>query len=362
MNSHAAPLGEADGEQFQDALLAGVSRTFALTIPQLPPALRRVVTNAYLLCRIADTIEDDPAIPPAQKERFHRWYVEALTSGEDESAFARALSQQLSDTTSPEEMALVRQADRVIRVCRGFNDANRQVLCSRITVMCRGMPRFQHENRPHGLHNLAAMDQYCYYVAGVVGQMLTELFCNHSSDVARVRDPLFDLSASFGQGLQMTNILKDVWEDHERGVCWLPRDVFAAHGYDIAAMHPHRGRDAFAAGIRDLLGVAHAHLRNALTFTLVLPTREAGMRRFCLWSLVLAVLTLQRIRRHPHYTAGAQVKVPRRTVRHAIHAANLASRSNPLIRALFAWCARGLPLSDGIVMRPAFGRPLFRAQ
>ena len=46
---------------FQDQILPHVSRTFALTIPQLPMPLRTAVTNAYLLCRIADTIEDEPA-------------------------------------------------------------------------------------------------------------------------------------------------------------------------------------------------------------------------------------------------------------------------------------------------------------
>src|ERR1700749_4085922 len=51
-------------EDYQNRILPHVSRTFALTIPQLPPALRTPVTNAYLLCRIADTIEDevDPAV------------------------------------------------------------------------------------------------------------------------------------------------------------------------------------------------------------------------------------------------------------------------------------------------------------
>jgi len=51
---------------FQDRILPYVSRTFALTIPQLPQPLRTAVTNAYLLCRIADTIEDEPALPPAE--------------------------------------------------------------------------------------------------------------------------------------------------------------------------------------------------------------------------------------------------------------------------------------------------------
>ncbi|MFU8831083.1 MAG: squalene/phytoene synthase family protein, partial [Wenzhouxiangella sp.] len=47
---------------FQDRILPGVSRTFALTIPCLPEPLKIAVTNAYLLCRIADTIEDDPTL------------------------------------------------------------------------------------------------------------------------------------------------------------------------------------------------------------------------------------------------------------------------------------------------------------
>jgi farnesyl-diphosphate farnesyltransferase len=51
-------------EVYQDQILPHVSRTFALTIPQLPLGLRTAVTNAYLLCRIADTIEDEPALSP----------------------------------------------------------------------------------------------------------------------------------------------------------------------------------------------------------------------------------------------------------------------------------------------------------
>ena len=45
----------ASDEAYQDQILPHVSRTFALTIPELPPALRIGVTNAYLVCRIADT-------------------------------------------------------------------------------------------------------------------------------------------------------------------------------------------------------------------------------------------------------------------------------------------------------------------
>jgi len=52
----AAAIAPSNASAYQEAILPKVSRTFALTIPQLPPALRDVVANAYLLCRIADTI------------------------------------------------------------------------------------------------------------------------------------------------------------------------------------------------------------------------------------------------------------------------------------------------------------------
>ena len=59
-------------------MLKGVSRTFALTIPQLPAALCRVVSNAYLLCRIVDTIEDEPALSGARKNYFCQQFLRTL--------------------------------------------------------------------------------------------------------------------------------------------------------------------------------------------------------------------------------------------------------------------------------------------
>jgi len=335
----------AADKQFQYTILGGVSRTFALTIPQLPPPLRLSITNAYLLCRIADTIEDDPAVKPADKERFHEWLVDILNGRDDIADFSRMLECKLSDESSAEEKDLIRHASRVVNVTRGFDAATRRILIHRMAVMCRGMPLFQRRPRRDGLSNLAALDQYCYYVAGVVGQMLTDLFCNYSPRIARFRDPLFHLSASFGQGLQMTNILKDIWEDRDRGTCWLPRDVFAAHGYDLAGLRRGHDHAGFAPALRELIGVAHGHLKHAEAYILLLPAGEGGIRRFCLWSLVLAQLTLRNIHAAPGFQAGSQVKLSRRVVRRTVRLAGAVCRSNVLLRALFAWSGRGLPLA-----------------
>ena len=63
---------------FQNKILAEVSRTFALTIPKLPDNLVVAVSNAYLLCRIADTIEDDPDLSFSQKKRYSDWFAKIL--------------------------------------------------------------------------------------------------------------------------------------------------------------------------------------------------------------------------------------------------------------------------------------------
>jgi farnesyl-diphosphate farnesyltransferase len=214
-----------------------------------------------------------------------------------------------------------------------------------VALMCYGMPHFQFTASVKGLARSSDLDDYCYYVAGVVGEMLTALFCDYSADIARNRAALERVAASFAQGLQMTNILKDVWEDRSRGACWLPQEVFTRHGVDLGQLASEPYDPRFGAGFRELLGVAHAHLRNALDYTLLIPGKETGIRRFCLWAIGLAVLTLRKIERNPRFTAGAQVKVTRSAVAMTRFLTNAAVRSDRVLRLLFAGAARGLPLA-----------------
>jgi farnesyl-diphosphate farnesyltransferase len=225
--------------------------------------------------------------------------------------------------------------------------------------MCDGMPYFQQTASLRGLPSSSDLDDYCYYVAGVVGEMLTELFCAYSSEIARQRGALAERAVSFAQGLQMTNILKDVWEDRTRGACWLPQDLFARHGNDLQQLSPTHTDARFGEAMRELIGVAHAHLRNALAFTLLIPAREEGIRRFCLWAVGLAVLTLRRIEANPRFSAGSQVKVSRSAVTLTRLLTSVAIRNDWLLRGLFRLAARGLPLAPAAeVRRSAPSRPV----
>jgi farnesyl-diphosphate farnesyltransferase len=341
----AAPAyeDEAADRAFQEHSLQGVSRTFALTIPQLPERLATVVGNAYLLCRIADTIEDCQELSLPQKQRFYAQFLAILDEGAAAEPFARELAPLLAETMTPEEQELIANTPRVVRLTRSFSEAERAAMVRCVRTMAEGMDRFQESQYAHGVRDMAEMDSYCYFVAGVVGEMLTELFCAHDAAIAERRDVLAPLAISFGQGLQMTNILKDIWDDKARGVCWLPREVFERHGYDLTQLTPGTQDAAFDAAMEELVAVAHAHLRNALQYTLAIPRSEVGIRKFCLWAIAMAVQTLDRIHCRPRFTSGAEVKISRGDVGRIVVFTRVCGRSNLLMRAAFAWGARRLP-------------------
>ena len=319
---------DADALAYQAEALPGVSRTFALTIPQLPTPLRDVVGNAYLLCRIADTIEDEATLPLEQKEEYLHRFVNVV-KGEDSAAeFGRDLHPMLSEATIEAERNLVANVDRVVGITRGFGDSQQAAIERCIGIMAPGMAEFQASMTVGGLKDMPDLDRYCYCVAGVVGETITELFCDYSPGIRRQRGALLALSAKFGQGLQMVNILKDVWEDRERGACWLPRDVFADAGLDLSTLAPGNRAAVrkFAIAMRRLIGVAAGHLGSAFQYTMLIPAREAGVRRFLLWALGMAVLTLRRLAANPAFVNGEQVKISRKEVRAVVLATSALTR------------------------------------
>ena len=142
--------------------------------------------------------------------------------------------------------------------------------------MAKGMPIFQAIDLHAGVKTMADMDSYCYYVAGCVGEMLAKLFCHYSADINIHKDELLKLSVSFGQGLQMTNILKDIWDDAKREVCWLPQDIFTETGFDLSTLTTQTDDENFRLGLEHLISIAHQHLQNALTYTQMLPSHETA--------------------------------------------------------------------------------------
>ena len=354
--THAAAVTRDPRDiRFQERILPGVSRTFALTIPQLPDELVPVVGNAYLLCRLVDTIEDDAKLDAGAKGSFMAEFLGVVRDDGDAEAFARRLAPRLAAGTPAAEVELVRNAGSVTRITATFTATQRRAVIRCVEKMSQGMAEYQQSKTLDGLPTLVDLDRYCYFVAGIVGEMLTDLFCEHCPELEPHRDELMKLAVCFGQGLQMTNILKDIWKDRESNTCWLPRSVFRNLDGGLAAALSQQDAGAMATGIEELVGIAHAHLQSALRYTQAIPKREIGIRRFCLWAIGMALLTLRRIHNNPGYVDGEQVKISRRAVKATIAACNVAQVSNRATGALFNAASRGLPLAPAADLCPPPG-------
>ena len=343
---HPESLLTLDDNAFQAILLEGVSRTFALTIPQLPSKLYPAVANAYLLCRIVDTIEDEVSLSVTQKAFFCNHFIAVVKTGEGATDFTEQLAPLLSTQTLPTEHSLIKLTARVITITHQFEATQIEALATCVEVMAKGMPIFQALDLTAGVKTMADMNNYCYYVAGCVGEMLAKLFCHYSPEINRHKKELLTLSVSFGQGLQMTNILKDIWDDAQRGICWLPQDIFTDVGYDLNDLTPETNNANFRLGLTHLISIAEEHLANALRYTQLLPTHETGIRNFCLWAIGMAVLTLRKIKQNLTFNQSNQVKITRNSVKGTILVTKFTVRSNYLLSLIFDGLSHTLKSPD----------------
>jgi farnesyl-diphosphate farnesyltransferase len=140
---------------------------------------------------------------------------------------------------------------------------------------------------------ISDLERYCYFVAGTVGHMLTELFLVHMGEQDReTLRALRTRAESFGAGLQLVNILKDVSDDRARGCAFVPRELTDLGDLPLAQLtEARRRRDAHRA-IAPLFDLARTKLNEALEYTLAIPEEHASIRLFCLLPVWMAARTL----------------------------------------------------------------------
>lgn len=307
LRQRAAVVTEADMALCAE-LLPRVSRTFALSISMLPEALRGAVQVSYLLCRVLDTIEDDFSAPQAVREALFD-AVERLLDDDGASTAELAATGSLLGG-SADETALMAGVGAVFRAWWSLPTNQRAVIRPWLLEMSFGMRSYVRRRAASGalrLDDLADLEAYCGYVAGTVGALLTGLFrlvCPTDHVAVPLRG---DAGWRFGLGLQLVNILKDVAEDAERGVCWLPRDLLAAEGLQPSDLLAPEHRDAAMRVVHTVAARARQHLEEAVRYVSGWPA-EGGrdVRLFCAVPLALALRTLDEVERGPDTLAGGR--------------------------------------------------------
>jgi farnesyl-diphosphate farnesyltransferase len=221
-----------------DDLLIKTSRTFALTIPLLPEPTRREVTVAYLLFRIADTFEDASHWPRQDRIDALRRFAGFLDGRELVAGFTDAPGWGAADVSWHQGyVELAKAMPDVIQAFIDLQPPARQRISHHTARTARGMAEFVARTGDDGclaLRDLEDLKAYCYVVAGIVGEMLTELFLLGREDLEPIAPYLEQRAARFGEALQLVNILKDRADDALEGRSYLPESVDPAEVFNLA--------------------------------------------------------------------------------------------------------------------------------
>jgi farnesyl-diphosphate farnesyltransferase len=286
-----------------------VSRTFALSIEQLPGLLRDAVTLAYLMFRVSDFLEDNEIMTPGRKiELLNLWA--GILAGENGS---EKLAERLSDIDpSDPEAVVAQQAGEVLKRLRSMPEAIQQIIMREVHESTEGMARWQ--ARGPVVLTEADLDDYMFEVAGRVGHMITRIFSWYARPIREVQDQLMPLSREFGLALQTVNVIRNLREDYERGWIYVPETFCAEVGLMPPDLFMPENLEQALLVVNQLADKAERHLLNGLAFIKLLPRRYHRLRLACAWPLFFAVRTLA-ISRDNQRVLVAEAKMTRKEVR-----------------------------------------------
>lgn len=310
-----------------------VSRTFAITIDVLEEPMKSAICVGYLLCRVPDTVEDAGHVPADEQVRLLEAYDGALDPDDSTSIeeFQDLVAEWLPAPDDRDaDWEVVAEADRVFRAYEANPPEVREAVRGPVREMVSGMGIFVDRYADEGglrIQTPDELEEYCHYVAGTVGELITNLATREGVSSAR-EQRLYEHAESFGRLLQLVNIAKDVHDDyHEENNVYLPASWLRAEGVSPERVCAPENQDGVAAVVRRTADRARSYLGDAQGYLEVVPLERGNT--LAAWAIpyLLAVGTLREVSDNPKDAVRERaIKVPREEV-HAVIAA-LAGESD----------------------------------
>lgn len=199
-------------------ILDDVSRTFSVPIKMIDNPRSKYICVGYLVCRISDTIEDDPNMNINDKNLLFNKYANCIVSKnkDDIDDFIRTAKKfKPDDPEVPAYWDLVLNTDRLFNVYSSFDEEVQDCIDKPAIEMIHGMKTYCNKY-PDGMRfkTLEELDKYCYFVAGTVGNMLSNLSIYHNELTTDKEEKLRYHAQKYGLLLQLVNIIKDINEDY----------------------------------------------------------------------------------------------------------------------------------------------------
>ncbi|GFN31687.1 squalene/phytoene synthase family protein [Paenibacillus xylaniclasticus] len=188
-------------------MLEQTSRTFYIPISRLVPGLREAVTSGYLAMRAIDEIEDHEELADDRKVELLTGVRDALHSSQPVEKTAKLL--RTADCGLP---AVSTQLDDWLSLCP---PTAAPIIMKYTAMMSEQMSEWVVTG--WSIKTEEDLDRYTYSVAGMVGEMLSELWQWYDGTVSDMKK-----AVAFGRGLQAVNIMRNREEDLKRGVDFFP--------------------------------------------------------------------------------------------------------------------------------------------
>lgn len=295
---------------------------------------------SYLVFRVIDTIEDSSAAIETKEKGFSDFLGLLLKKTSDEAEYDRLRDFLLSKISHTYERRLLENVKSVFGLYHGFGALERGVISKYAAEMARGMAEFQKRT----ITDFKAQDEYCYYVAGIVGYLNTSLFQIHGAIGEGLRDEIMGYSKNFGLALQKVNVLRDVAQDVPKGRHYWPAELLSKHGLTYGTLCAPENRASAVKVLDEVVANAVPFLYDALEYVTRLPRLEVRIRVFCLIPLFMALESFAKCAGNPDvFDSGRSVKISKGDVRLIVAKSYLFAMSNAAIRLWFKRCVPSLP-------------------
>jgi farnesyl-diphosphate farnesyltransferase len=281
--------------------LKEVSRTFYPSIQILPKDLHFYVGHSYLICRLLDTLEDAYDISVEKKTKALNEAILCIKNSANFSKENNIFTDiAAASDIKPYEKIILENAFNVFECIETFPDIVKSDIRDWTIEMADGMKKyaFGSDNPKTQLSTMSELEEYTYYVAGTVGELLSRLFTlDHFNISDEKSEVMFENGVAFGKALQYVNIIKDSREDFTEGRCFIPADLLKKHGLELSEFFKSDKRDEIKAVYTELINIAEDHLKAAIKYIDAIPVRLWRIRLFCIWPVALAYATLNGIKR-----------------------------------------------------------------
>ena len=318
----ATSIATSKQELLRD-LLRQVSRLFYTTLVVVPTDVRDQVSLAYLFARAADTIADTELIDRPRRLDFlgqlKGQFISDQISWEQIREIQRAMGPLQRD--SSERMLLERLED-CFKLFQEFSPEDRRCVQRLMTTLTQGMEMDLSVFPGTSVKDLVALktlddlDRYTYYVAGCVGEFWTDLMCAHRSALAswKVRE-MSEVGVRFGKGLQLTNIVKDIAHDLQKGRCYIPETMLSEGGLKPRDLLDQENLSRFRPVLSKIVHMAVEHLDQGWLYAMSVPRHETRLRLSCMWPILSAGESLKLVLNSSDLlNPSAKVKIPRSKV------------------------------------------------